>query len=314
VGLELARPSPVVAAGRGEAGVSLRRIRTHWMFYLSVSPFFVLFAIFGAIPIGYAFYAGFTRWDGLTDPQWIGLSNYTRLLDDPVFRTALVNTLYIWIGSTVLTVGLAFGLAYLINEYVFVGRSFFRVVFLFPLLVAPAVTAIIVGVLFSPTSGIVNAVWGLFAGHKVSFDWLDSTRWIKPIIILMIAWRWTGWHFIIFLSGLQTIPRDLYDAARIDGANGFQVFRTITFPLMIPVLLFSVVSATVGGLQVFDEPYVLTNGSGGTLNSGNTLGMYVYQTAFQEFHFGRASAMSYVVFALIAIFSLVNVRLLRART
>jgi ABC-type sugar transport system permease subunit len=312
--LELARPLPVVERRGGGARALLLRLRGNWMFYLSVLPFFVLFAVFGALPIGYAFYAGFTRWDGITEPQWIGLRNYTQLLDDPIFRTALVNTLYVWIGSTVLTVGLAFVLAFLVNEYVFVGRGFFRIVFLFPLLVAPAVTAIIVGVLFSSSSGIVNAVWGLFAGHKVTYDWLDSTRWIKPIIILMIAWRWTGWHFIIFLSGLQTISRDLYDAARIDGANGLQVFRTITLPLMIPVLLFSVISATVGGLQVFDEPYVLTNGSGGTLNSGTTLGMYVYQTAFQEFQFGRASAISYVVFAMIAVFSLINVRILRRRT
>lgn len=292
----------------------LRRVRADWMFYVSVSPFLVLFAVFGAFPILFALYLGFTRWDGLTDPVFVGFENYARLARDPVFRTAIVNTLFVWLGSTFLTVGLAFLLAHLVNEYVFVARSFFRVVFLFPLLVAPAVTAIIVGVLFSTNAGLVNAVWSFLVGRKVAYDWVESTRWIKPLIVLMIAWRWTGWHFIIFLAGLQTIPRDLYDAARLDGASGVQMFRSVTLPLMIPVLLFSVVSATVGGIQLFDEPYVLTHGTGGTLHSGTTVGTYLYQTAFTEFNFGLASAMSYVIFAMIAVVSLINARLLRSRT
>jgi ABC-type sugar transport system permease subunit len=289
----------------------LRRMADNWMFYLCIAPFFLLFAIFGAYPILASLYYSFTRWDGLSDPVFVGFANYQNLFRDPTFLKVLLNTIYIWLGSTVITLALAFVLAFLVNHYILRFNMLFRVVFLFPMLVAPALTAIVVSALFSTNAGLVNTVLGLFAGHKVVYDWFASGEWLKPLIIFMIAWRWTGWHFILFLAGLQSIPTEVYEAARVDGASGPRIFRLITVPLMLPVILVSVVTATIGGLQVFDEPYVLTKGTGGTLQLGATLGLYQYQTAFQEFNFGLASAVSYVIFILVLIFSILNFRLIR---
>lgn len=287
------------------------RMRQNGAFYTSVSPFFLLFAIFGAFPIIASLLVSFVKWDGLGDPEFVGLQNYAILFEDPVFRTAIWNTVYIWVGSTLLTMTVAFGLAYLISEYVLVGKGFFRVVFLFPLLVAPAVTGIIASVMFSSHSGIVNAFLSFVSGERVIFDWTDSPVWIKPLIILLLTWRWTGWHLIIFMAGLQAVPRELYSAARVDGAGEWQVFFRITLPLMIPFILYSAISSTVGAFQLFDEPYVLTNGTYGTGNSAQVLGTYLYQSAFQDFRFGLASATSYVIFALILVFSAINIRTLR---
>lgn len=287
------------------------RIRENRAFYIAIAPFFLLFAVFGAFPIMASFVISFVRWDGLSEPEFVGLGNYVILAQDPVFRKAIWNTIYVWLGSTIVTMAVAFGLAYLINEYVLVGKGFFRVVYLFPLLVAPAVTGVIASVMFSSHAGIVNAALSLLADERVTFDWLRSTFWIKPLVILLIVWRWTGWHLIIFLAGLQAIPRDLYNAARVDGANERQVFFRITLPLMVPFILYSAISSTVGAFQLFDEPYVLTNGTYGTANSAQVLGTYLYQAAFQEFRFGLASATSYVIFGLILVFSVINARVLR---
>src|SRR5690606_12101902 len=254
-----------------------QRMREHKTFYVMVSPFFVLFLVFGLFPILAAAWLGFTDWDGLNRARWVGLDNYVRLLTDPVLAKTLVNTVYIWIGSTVLTVAAAFVLAYLINEYVIVGRNLVRMIFLLPLLAAPAVVAIVMSVLFSTNAGLMNAFLSWVTGDRVVFDWLASTGWIKPIIILMIAWRFLGFHMLLFIAGLQTIPRELYDAAKVDGAGGVQVFLRVTFPMMLPILFFSATSSTVGAFQLFDEPYVLTNGTGGTDRSAEVLGTLLYR-------------------------------------
>jgi ABC-type sugar transport system permease subunit len=306
-------PSPAHSRARRGSGLR-RRFRDNRIFYLCVAPFFILFALFGAIPIVASFYFGFTRWDGLSQPIFVGLSNYTHLFADPDFLKIIYNTFYIWIGSTVITLGLAFILAFLVNHYVLWGSRIFRVVFLFPLLIAPSLTAIIVSVLFSTDAGLINTLVSAVTGHRFEYDWFASGFWLKPMIVLMIVWRWTGWHFILFISGLQSIQADLYEAARVDGARGRDIFLKVTLPLMIPVLLVSVVSATIGGMQVFDEAYVITGGTGGTDQMGTTLGLYQYQQAFQNFNFGLASAVSYVIFILIIIFTVLQFRLLRKRT
>ncbi len=290
------------------------RVRAHRNFYLMVAPFFVLFGVFGLVPIVVAFWIGFTDWDGLDPAHFVGLDNYVSIVTDPTFGKAVFNTVYIWLGSTLVTVGAAFVLAYLINEYVVFGRSFLRMVFLLPLLAAPAVIAIIMSVLFSTNAGLVNAFLSFVSGDRVTLDWLASTVWIKPIIIVMITWRFLGFHMLLFVAGLQSIPRELYDAARVDGADGRQVFARVTVPLMLPIIFFSATSSTVGAFQLFDEPFVLTNGTGGTDQAAEVLGTMLYRTAFTDFRFGTASALSWVMFALIAVFTIVNSRLLRVRT
>lgn len=292
----------------------LRRIRENRSFYLMVSPFFVLFAVFGLFPMLAALYLGFTHWDGLRAPRFVGLQNYVNIVGSPAFGQTVFNTVYVWLGSTVLTVGIAFVLAYLINEYVLLGRSLLRMVFLLPLLVAPAVVAIITGVLFSTNAGLLTAFMRLLTGDETwTYEWLASAGWLKPIIIFMIVWRFLGFHLVLFVAGLQTVPRELYEAARVDGASGVSVFRNVTVPLMLPVVFFSATSSTVGAFQLFDEPWVLTGGTPGPEGSAEVLGTLLYRTGFVEFRLGTASALSWIIFALIAVFTVVNSRLLRSR-
>ncbi|MBS4197747.1 carbohydrate ABC transporter permease [Lederbergia citri] len=292
----------------------LKKVKQNKMFYVFVAPFFILFIIFNAFPIIASFFLGFTSWNGVGIPEFVGIRNYSRLFNDPVFIKSIYNTIFMWFFSTVLTLGLAFILAFMVNHYITKARGFYRVVFLFPLLVAPALTAIMISVLFSTNSGIINVVISLFTGGTFTHEWLRSTFWVKPLVVLIIIWRWTGYHFILHIAGLQTIPNDLYDAAKIDGANGKQIVWYITLPLMIPILFVSLITATVGGIQLFDEPFVLTQGSGGVNNAGLSMGMYLYKTAFEYFEFGLASAQSYVLFGMIMIVTLINARLLRKRT
>lgn len=302
---------PVKTLPKGRSKFYMKK--DYMFFYVCIIPFFLLFLLFSAIPIIASFFIGFTRWDGLSAPEFVGIKNYIQLFQDPVFRKSLYNTLHIWFFSTGITLTLAFLLAFFVNDYIRKAKGFYRIVFLLPLLVAPALTSIIVSILFSSNAGLVNAFLSIFTEGNVTIDWLDSPFWIKPLIILMIVWRWTGWHFIIFMAGLQTIPKEFYEAAKIDGAKGFQIIRHITLPMMAPVILVSLITATTGGFQLFDEPYVLTGGTGGTLQAGTTMGMYLYNTAFKEFNFGLASATSYVLFGIILLVTLINSRFLKKR-
>ncbi|KKB11982.1 sugar ABC transporter permease [Devosia geojensis] len=281
------------------------KIRRNGAFYASIAPFFLIFLVFSVFPVAFSFYLGFNRWDGFSDPQFVGFANYAQALRDPIFQKAIGNTVYLWFWSTLITVGLALGLAVLVNEYVVSGKTYFRMVFLLPLLVAPAIAAIILRVFFTSNGGLVNLLSGAVTGTPSYFDWLGSEAWIKPLVVLLVVWRWTGWHMIIFLAGLQAIPRDIYEAARMDGVGRWPIFSRITVPLLLPSLAFSIITATLGGLQMFDEPYVLTQGTGGTNNAATTLGMYLYATAFTQFNFGLGSAVSWYIFAAVVVFTVV---------
>lgn len=281
-------------------------LRKNRAFYASIAPFFLVFLAFSIFPIAFSFYLGLSDWDGFSDPSFVGLANYTRALGDPVFQKAIWNTIYLWFWSTLFTVGLALALAVLINEYVLGGRTYFRLVFLLPLLVAPAIAAIILRVFFTSNGGLVNMLVGAVQGQPSYFNWIASETWIKPLVVLLVVWRWTGWHMVIFLAGLQSIPRDIYEAARMEGVSRWAIFSRITLPLLMPSIAFSIVMATLGGLQMFDEPYVLTQGQGGTNDSTTTLGMYLYATAFMQFDFGLGAAVSWYLFAAVVGFTLLS--------
>lgn len=281
-------------------------LRKNRAFYASIAPFFLVFLAFSIFPVAFSFYLGLSDWDGFSDPNFVGLANYTRALGDPVFQKAIWNTIYLWFWSTLFTVGLALALAVLINEYVLGGRTYFRLVFLLPLLVAPAIAAIILRVFFTSNGGLVNMLVGAVQGQPSYFNWIASETWIKPLVVLLVVWRWTGWHMVIFLAGLQSIPRDIYEAARMEGVSRWAIFSRITLPLLMPSIAFSIVMATLGGLQMFDEPYVLTQGQGGTNDSTTTLGMYLYATAFMQFDFGLGAAVSWYLFAAVVGFTLLS--------
>lgn len=285
-------------------GKTLMQMRRDSAFYLAMAPFVIIFMVFSVFPVIFSFYLGFHEWDGFSEPRFVGFENYVRALNDPIFQKAIWNTLYLWFWSTAVTVILALVLAVLVNEYVAFGKTWFRMVFLLPLLVAPAIAAIILRVFFTSSGGLVNLFVGSVTGTPSYFDWLGSQEWIKPLVALLVVWRWTGWYMIIFMAGLQSIPRDIYEAARMEGVGRWAIFSRITVPLLMPSIAFAVITATLGGLQMFDEPYVLTQGQGGTNNSTTTIGMYLYATAFTQFNFGLGSAVSWYIFAAVVVLTL----------
>ena len=288
-----------------------RRLRATFPIYLAISPFYVLFAIFGLFPIVFSIVLSFTDWDGMGEMSFVGLAQYQYLLTDTRFWNAVGNTFIIWFLSTIPMLFLAMVIAFLLHQNIrFTG--FYRVAFFLPNVTSMVAMAIVFGSVFSDTFGLINSA--LTALGLDTVPWLSSSWGIKITIAVMVIWRFTGYNAIIFLAGLQSIPTDLYDAAKVDGANMVQVFFRITVPMLRPIILFTVIMSTIGGLSLFTEPQVLLGDSGGAGEAGMTIVLYQYNQAFTEFDFGYGSAIAWALFLIAAIFSIINWRLVSGRS
>ncbi|HEY65480.1 MAG TPA: sugar ABC transporter permease [Caldilineae bacterium] len=284
-----------------------REIQRNWVAYVYISPFFILFAIFGAFPILFSFYLSFHRWNGISPMQWVGLENYVRLFQDKLFWLSLKNTIYIGIVAHVPMLIGALILAFIINSPLVRHKDFYRTTYFLPIVTSSVAVALIFGSLYGVRFGLIN--WLLTGIGLEPIDWWGGKgQWIKPAIIILFIWRWLGWNMVIYLAGLQGIPNDLYEAAAIDGANLPQIFRYVTLPLLRPVILFTIVLSTIGAMTLFDEPFILVGVTGGTSHAGLTIAMYLYNRGFNFAHFGYASAMAYVVSAVIIVASALNIR------
>jgi cellobiose transport system permease protein len=282
-------------------------IRRNWVAYVYISPFYILFLIFGAFPILFSFYLSFQRWNGISPIQWVGLENYMRLFQDRLFWLALKNTLWIGIVAHIPMLIGALILAFIINSPLVRYKDFYRTAYFLPVVTSSVAVALVFGTLYGVRFGLVN--WVLTELGLKPIDWWGGKgEWIKPAIIFLFIWRWLGWNMVIYLAGLQGIPGDLYEAAAIDGASLPQIFWYITLPLLRPVILFTIVLSTIGAMTLFDEPFILVGVTGGTSNAGLTIAMYLYNRGFNFAHFGYASAMAYVVSAIIIVASALNIR------
>jgi ABC-type sugar transport system permease subunit len=281
--------------------------------YLYISPFYILWAIFGAFPIAYSLFLAFHFWNGLAEnPKiWVGLENFVDVLKDKGwFWKAVYNTLYIGVVAHIPMLTIAMILAFLLNSRLVKFRDLFRTTFFMPVVTAPLIVGVVFGILYGTQYGIINWALNTFFGIE-RINWFGGTGvWIKPAIIILLNWRWIGWNMIIYLAGLQAIPNDLYEAAAIDGASFMQVFWHISLPLIKPVILFTLVLSTIGTMQIFDEPFILVGRDGGLNAEGLTLSMYIFRSAFRFLHFGPASAASYLVAIMIIGFSVLNIKLL----
>lgn len=271
--------------------------------YLSISPFFVIFAIFGLFPILFALYLSFQSWNGIGEMTYVGLEQFRYLITDPLFRKSLLVTVQIWIMSTIPMLLLALGLSFLLNQSLRF-RTAYRVAYFLPNVTSLVAIAIIFASVFGNQFGLLNA---LLQGLGLDrFAWLNEPWGIKTAIAVMVIWRWTGYNAIIYLSGLQAIPTDLYEAAKLDGGTQWNLFKDITVPLLRPVILFTLITSSIGGLQLFTEPQVLVGNAGGPNNEGLTMVLYLYQQAFVQNQFGYGAAIGWGLFAIIVLFSLVN--------
>jgi cellobiose transport system permease protein len=309
---------PVAASHRAGAGRPARRparrpVRSYWRQYLAISPFFVVFTGFSLIPVVFTLYIGFQHWDGLGPMRFVGLQQFRFLVKDHTFWLAVENTVVIWVLATFPMLFLSLVLAVLINSVRRLG-SFYRVAYFIPNVTSLVAVAIFFFAIFSSQFGIANA--SLRALHLPEVPWLSNFWTIKLVIAFLMTWQWTGYNMIIYLAGLQSIPTELYEAARIDGANAVQAFFRITVPLLRPIILFTVIVSTVTGLQSFTEPQVMFGStaamnpdSGGPGQAGLTLMLYFYNQAFDNHDYGYGAAIVWALFLLIMVFVVVNWRL-----
>lgn len=280
-----------------------RRYRTVAFFVL---PSLIPLAAFMIFPMFMSIGVSFTEWNLIRPPEWVGFANYNNLAADPAFRKALLNTLYYLFGYLPLVFVGGLGVALLLNRGL-KGLGFWRGVYFLPVVTSWVVVAVVWRWLLQPQGGIVNYVLGL-----VGIDgpgWWASTTWAMPSVILASAWRDMGFIMVIFLAGLQNISREYYEAALVDGANWWQQFRKITFPLLTPASLFVIILVMIGSFQVFDQIFVMTEG--GPAGATTVVVEQIYNHAFRYGQMGYAAAMSWVLFIIILAATALQLRLQR---
>jgi putative chitobiose transport system permease protein len=279
--------------------------------YLFLAPALVLIAIFVIYPIGAVVYYSFTDWDIVRPPVWAGLDNYERLVADPTFWKALTHSI-IYLLATPTIIVLSIALAIIVNRKLR-GIHIFRALYFVPAVSGSIAIGIAWRWLFD-RNGFINSILISLGAIKDPIQWLSEPGLVLPIAMLLTIWAGVGYYAVIFLAGLQNIPEELYDAARMDGCNDLQKHRYVSLPGLRPQIAFVTVISSLAALKVFDEIYVLTNRSGGILDSGVTVVFYLWKQAFVNGHAGYAAAIAMVLLALTLAFSIVNVRLLERGT
>lgn len=272
--------------------------------FFAVSPFYFLYLIFGIFPILYTSYMAFFSWDPLGEKIFIGLANFTNLLADDTLWKALRNTLSIWVLGTVPQLALALYMATLLNRTRLRFSGFWRSAILIPNVTSVLAIAVIFSSLYGRDFGLINYALSFFGIDKI--NWMNGTFSSHVEIATMIIWRWTGYNALIYLAAMQSIPKELYESAQLDGANAWEQFRFITLPGIRNVLIFTVTMSTIGGLQTFNEPYILGGITGGNDKQFYTLAMFLYEEAFRKFQFGYGAAIGIFIFFCVVIFAIIN--------
>jgi len=282
-----------------------RRFLTAWLV-----PLLACFALFRVWPLLYGLYIRFFDWDVFSSTHaFRGLMNYVQELRSPLFVTLLANTSYFALASTLVSLVVGYLVAVMLNNVVRF-KSFFRTLFYLPNMTSMIAVSIVWMWLYQPQFGLFNAILrGL--GLPV-LSWLKSPDTAMPSIIVMSVWCSVGYPIIVILAGLQSIPRELYEAATVDGATGRRIFASITFPLMRPVTLFVTVTGFMNGFQVFQQIYVMTQG--GPLNSTAVFAYRIFQLGFSQLKFGRAASLAFIVFGLVLALTIAQLRMGRTTT
>lgn len=292
------------------AGGRRRSVWSYWRFYLALSPFYILFGVFGLYPVASTILLAFQQWDGFGPRRMVGLQNFRFLVEDGTFWLSLWNTVVLFVLSTAPTLSIALVLAVMLHSAVRF-KGFYRIAYFIPNITSLVAMAIFFAAVFSTNFGLINA--GLRSLGLPTEDWLGQPWGIKIAISTMVVWQWTGYNTIIYLAGLQAIPTEQYEAAKVDGAGPFRTFFSITLPQLRPIVLFTVIISTIGGLQTFTEPQVMVGTSGGPGQSGLTAVLYFYNQAFGANDYGYAAAIAVSIFLLVLLFTAINWRLFRGK-
>ncbi|NUM77892.1 sugar ABC transporter permease [candidate division KSB1 bacterium] len=278
--------------------------------YFFLAPALIPIFVFFFVPALAAFLLSFTDFDiyslgNFEYARFVGLKNYRQLLDDPLFWKSMANTFYYVLIGGPLSIAASLGTALLLNSKLMRFRSFFQTVYFAPVVTTLVAVAVVWRFLYHPRFGLLNYALSFFGIAPI--DWLGDPVWAMPAIILMSIWKNFGYNMIIFVAGLQNIPTQLYEAARMDGANAWQQFKSITLPMLAPTTVFVSIIAMIGNFQLFTEPYVMTQG--GPVNSTLSIVLLMYQQGFRWWNLGYSAAIAFVLFGVILLGSLIQSRL-----
>lgn len=287
-----------------------------WVPYVFISPFFIIFAVFGVFPLLFSVFLAFHTWDpsqGMGAMQFVGFENFTFVLTDDWFQKSLYNTFWLAVVSGLPQHLVAIPLAYFLNTAFSRWRNAVTGLYFLPFITSTVAISLVFSSLFSRDFGVINLVltgigkWSVFGLQPlgwlfptVNVDW-GRPEYTKWMISFVVFWRFVGWNTVLYLSALQTIPKDLYEAATMDGASKKQQFWYITLPLLKPMMFVAVTLTIIGNLQLFEEPFIITGGTGGIDQAGKTAAMHMYNTAFVDSDFGTASAIAWLLFLIIAV-------------
>jgi len=286
----------------------VKELKRYRFEYLFISPFYILYCIFGIFPLIYALAMSFHNYSGGGSWEFVGIGNYRDLFNDEVFWIALKNTgIYLLLHIPPITL-LASIMAFVLNSKFIKYRYVFQLIYLLPYVTSAVAMGIVFSILFSESLGIINTV--------LTFLRVPSIRWYsaelsKVTVAILVNWKWVGYNMLLILAGLQSIPLELYDAAIIDGANNFQIYLKITLPLLKPVLLFCAIMSTIGTFNMFTEPFIMLGG--GPAFSSTTFGIYLYKLAFQYYRLGYAGSLGFAMFVLIFIASFIQIKFFTPR-
>jgi multiple sugar transport system permease protein len=289
--------------------LSLARREAFWA-YAFISPWLIGFLIFTVGPMLASLYFSFTDYDIVSSPVWVGLTNYINLFRDELFWHSLGITLKFALIALPLNLIISYLIAVLLNQNI-AGRNIWRTVYFLPSVIAGVAVALLWARIFDPKYGVLNPFLERFGIHGPG--WLSDPHWALSALVIMSLWS-VGGNIILYLAGLQGVPTDLYDAAKVDGASALQRFRHVTIPMTTPVIFFNLVLGLIATFQYFTEVYVISVGNtvggglGGPARSTLFYNIYLYQNAFKYFHMGYASTMAWVLFVIVLIFTLLIFR------
>lgn len=273
--------------------------------YLFALPPFAFLMMWNLYPSIFSAYVSMTKWNILrAQKPFVGLENYLEILADPTFFSSLRVTLYFVVGSVLLGLLVSLAMAVIVNKK-FPFRSAVRIIYFLPHITSMVAVAAIWNWLYSPSGGLINVVLSFL--HLPTFKWVFDVRTVIPSLVIVHTWAGAGYGMILFLAGLQSIPKIYYEAAKIDGADSFNLFVRITLPLLAPTILFYVIIKLIGDFQTFDLVYVMTKG--GPIDASKVVMLEIYDSAFGYLKFGRAAAMSFILFVIIFALTLLNIRL-----
>lgn len=285
------------------------RLQHRYAPYLFVAPFVILFLVFTLYPLIKSVLLSFYITNGPKSQVFVGLDNFRFLWSDPAFHKAVSNTSIYAVCSVFLQLPLSLGLALLLNNQLLKGRDFFRFSFFSPHLVGQVFVAVLFSVIFVPKFGLLNRVLHALFGTAIDTKWLGSPELVMPALVLTSLWMYVGFNMIYFLAALQSVDKELYEAAQVDGAGRIKQFWHVTVPGIRSVAVFVTVLSTIGSFQLFELPYVMLNNTAGPDNAGLTVVMYLFQNGFVAGDLGYASAIGWTLTMGVLVISLIQMRL-----